>query len=100
MEMCTYMYMYLPVLTGDYIFFSRSFNIDKWKQKLQKWKKQRKLDVTNWFRKFDSNSDGELTRKEFIKGLKASGIYIHTYILIAWSKVFPLFDLVVFCGFP
>ena len=56
----------------------RSFNFDAWRKRFNGWVDQQKLRVSDLFRRFDSNNDGMLSREEFMKGLKASGVvYTH-----------------------
>lgn len=57
------------------IALARSFNFDNWKKRFTSWVDQQKLRVNDLFRRFDSNHDGMLTREEFMKALKASGMY-------------------------
>jgi hypothetical protein len=56
------------------IALARSFNFDAWRKRFNGWVDQQKLRVNDLFRRFDSNHDGMLTREEFMKGLKASGL--------------------------
>ena len=51
----------------------RSFNFDAWRKRFVDWVDQHKVRVRDSFQRFDNNHDGMLTRKEFVKGLKASG---------------------------
>ena len=57
--------------------FSRSFDFEMWRIKLQQWQNEQKIEVKGWFRRFDTDNDGALTREEFMRGLKATSTYNH-----------------------
>jgi hypothetical protein len=68
---------------------ARSFDFDAWCKKFIGWIDQQKLRVNDLFRRFDANHDGRLTREEFMKGLKASGLTMNQ---IEMEKISDNFD--------
>ena len=68
----------------------RSFNFEAFRKRFNGWVDQQKLRVNDLFRRFDSNHDGMLTREEFMKGLKASGISLRHNTIYMYMLMYTL----------
>ena len=86
--MYSYTVQPIGVFIGDLL--CRSFNFEAWRKRFNGWVDQQKLRVNDLFRRFDSNHDGMLTREEFMKGLKASGISLRHNTIYMYMLMYTL----------
>lgn len=57
-----------------------NFDFDVWRKKYMRWMNHKKSRVMDFFRRIDKDQDGKITRQEFIDGILASSMSVHTDI--------------------
>jgi len=50
----------------------KSFDFDEWRQRYIAWIRDKKLRITDFFRRQDKRGDGMLIRQQFVEGMMAS----------------------------
>ncbi|XP_036368174.1 microtubule-actin cross-linking factor 1 isoform X4 [Octopus sinensis] len=67
----------------------KNFDFDLWRQRYLSWIQEKKLRITDFFRRQDKDCDGALTRKEFVEGMIQTKFPTNKTEL---NAVFDIFD--------
>uniref|UniRef100_A0A0L8H113 GAR domain-containing protein n=1 Tax=Octopus bimaculoides TaxID=37653 RepID=A0A0L8H113_OCTBM len=67
----------------------KNFDFDLWRQRYLGWIQEKKLRITDFFRRQDKDCDGALTRKEFVEGMIQTKFPTNKTEL---NAVFDIFD--------